>query len=115
MQISDNMIARGKVPLSTEIANYLIRHYNERITLDDISKETFFSVAYCESEFQKAYGKSIIQYLIDLRISEAQKLLMETSLPCSVIANMVGFDDANYFSRVFKKRIGYSPLQYRSR
>lgn len=114
MQISDNMLVGSKVPLSTEIANYLIRNYSSRIALEDISKETYFSVAYCESEFRKAYGKSIINYLIDIRISEAKNLLSETSLPCSVIAKMVGFDDANYFSRVFKKRIGVSPLQYRA-
>ena len=96
-----------------EIANYLSRHYSEKLTLDDISRETFFSVAYCECEFRKAFGKSIINYLIDLRISEAKRLLTETSMSCSVIANMVGFDDANYFSRVFKKRIGLSPLRYR--
>ena len=114
MQISDNIMASSKIPLSTEIANYLIRHYSERISLDDISREMFFSVAYCESEFKKTYGKSIIHYLIDLRIAESKKLLTDTSLPCSVISEMVGFDDANYFSRVFKKRTGISPLKYRA-
>lgn len=114
MQISDNMMAGNKVPLSTIIANYLIQHYNSRVSLEEISKETYFSVAYCESEFKKVYGKSIIAYLIDLRISEAKNLLSETSLPCSVISDMVGFDDANYFSRIFKKRIGVSPIKYRA-
>ena len=59
------------------------------------------------------FEKSIIHYLIDLRISEAKNLLIETSMPCSVIAELVGFDDANYFSRIFKKRMGLSPLQFR--
>jgi YesN/AraC family two-component response regulator len=114
MQISDNMQKGGKTPIAITIANYLSCHYSEKITLEEISQETYFSVAYCESEFRKAFGKSIIHYLIDLRISEAKNLLMETSLPCSVIANMVGFEDANYFSRIFKQRIGFSPIQYRS-
>ncbi len=114
MQIFDNIMASSKTSLSTQISNYLICHYSERISLEDISKETFFSVAYCESEFRKAFGKSIINYLIDIRIAEAKKLLNDTSLPCSTISSMVGFDDASYFSRVFKKRIGCSPLKYRS-
>lgn len=114
LQLSDNLLSVSKPPLAVEIANYLSRHYRERITLEDISRETYFSVAYCESEFKKAYGKSIIHYLIDIRVSEAKALLVETSLSCSVIAEMVGFDDANYFSRIFKKRIGFSPLQYRN-
>lgn len=114
LQISDNDLNGSKTPLAMEIVNYLYRHFRERITLDQISQETYFSAAYCESEFRKAYGRSIIHFLIDLRISEAKTLLIETSMPCALIANMVGFDDANYFSRIFKKRIGLSPLQYRS-
>ena len=113
-QISDNLIAGNKTPLAIEIANYLANHYREKISLDDISNVTYFSVAYCESEFRKTFGKSIIHYLIDLRISEAKNLLIETSMPCSVIAELVGFDDANYFSRIFKKRMGISPLQFRA-
>lgn len=114
LQLADNILSTSKPPLATEISNYLSRHYRDRITLEDISRETYFSAAYCESEFKKAFGKSIIHYLIDIRISEAKALLVETSLSCSVIAEMVGFDDANYFSRIFKKRIGFSPLQYRN-
>lgn len=113
LQISDNVLSNNKPNLATKIADYLTNHYREKITLDDVSRDTFFSIAYCESEFRKAFGKSIVHYLIDIRISEAKTLLMETSLPSSTIASMVGFDDANYFSRVFKKRIGFSPLQYR--
>lgn len=113
LQISDNILSQSKPSLATEISNYLSRHYREKLTLEDISRETFFSIAYCECEFHKEFGQSIIHYLIDLRISEAKTMLTETSMPCSVIASMVGFDDANYFSRVFKKRIGLSPLKYR--
>ena len=114
LQISDNDLRNSRPPLPLEIASYLALHSRERITLEEISQKTYFSVAYCESEFRKAYGRSIIHYLIDLRITEAKNLLMETSMPCSVIARMVGFDDANYFSRIFKKRIGFSPLEYRA-
>ena len=114
LQITDNIMKSDKPNLANEIANYLNQHYHEKITLNDISQETFFSVAYCESEFRSAFGISIIQYLLDLRVSEAKKLLIETSMPCSVIAHMVGFDDANYFSRIFKKKIGFSPLQFRA-
>lgn len=113
-QISDNLMTGSKTPLAIEIANYLGRHYRERITLEEISNRTFFSVAYCESEFRKTFGKSIIHYLIDLRVSEAKNLLLETSMPCSVISELVGFEDANYFSRIFKKRTGSSPLQFRA-
>lgn len=114
LQIADNLSLNSVPPLASEIVAYLSRHFRERVTLEDISRETYFSTAYCESEFRKHMGSSIIQYLIDLRIVEAKKLLKETSMACSAIAAAVGFEDANYFSRIFKKRTGYSPLQYRA-
>ncbi len=114
LQISDNIAVNAEASVATQISAYLSRHYTEKLTLEDISREMFFSTAYCESEFRKATGRSIIQYLIDLRISEAKKLLKETSMSCAGIAAVVGFEDANYFSRIFKKRTGHSPLQYRA-
>lgn len=113
LQLADNAYDSYQSSLSSEIMYYINRHYSERITLGDISKATFYSAAYCENEFKKTTGKSIINYLIDVRISEAKKLLAESSMSCASIATAVGFDDANYFSRVFKKRTGYSPLRYR--
>lgn len=114
LQIYDNIAVSSTSQIATKIIEYISTHYREKITLNDICQFTYFSPAYCENEFRKAVGKSIIHYLIDMRISEAKKLLSETSLPCSTISGMVGFDDANYFSRVFKKRTGISPLKYRS-
>lgn len=113
IQITDNLYDSYTSPLSAEIISFISSHYTERITLNDISQATFYSAAYCENEFKKTTGKSIINYLIDVRISAAKKLLAESSMSCARIAAAVGFDDANYFSRIFKKRTGYSPLRYR--
>ena len=113
LQITDNLYDNYTSPLSAEIISFISSHYTERITLNDISQATFYSAAYCENEFKKTTGKSIINYLIDVRVSAAKKLLAESSMSCARIATAVGFDDANYFSRIFKKRTGYSPLKYR--
>lgn len=113
MQITDNLYDSYTSPLSAEIISFISSHYTKKITLNDISQATFYSAAYCENEFKKNTGKSIINYLIDVRINAAKKLLAESSMSCARIAAAVGFDDANYFSRIFKKRTGYSPLKYR--
>lgn len=113
MQITDNLHDSYTSPLSAEIISFISSHYTKKITLNDISQATFYSAAYCENEFKKTTGKSIINYLIDVRVNAAKKLLSESSMSCARIATAVGFDDANYFSRVFKKRTGYSPLKYR--
>ena len=113
LQITDNLYDSYTSPLSAEIISFISSHYTEKITLNDISQATFYSAAYCENEFKKTTGKSIINYLIDVRINAAKKLLAESSMSCARIAAAVGFDDANYFSRISKKRTGYSPIRYR--
>ena len=65
--------------------------------------------------FKKETGRSIIDFLIEERISESKKLLAEDSIPLATISELVGFDDYNYFSRVFKKRAGCTPSEYRKR
>lgn len=114
IQITDNLYDSYTSPLSAEIISFISSHYTEKITLNDISRATFYSSAYCENEFKKTTGKSIINYLIEVRINASKKLLTESSMSCAGIAAAVGFDDSNYFSRIFKKRTGYSPLQFRS-
>ncbi len=113
LQIIDNLNDSYTSPLSAEIISFISSHYTEKITLNDISQATFYSSAYCENEFKRTTGKSIINYLIDVRVNAAKKLLAESSMSCARIATAVGFEDANYFSRIFKKRTGYSPLRYR--
>lgn len=101
-------------PLTQKIMSHIHEHLSEKITLDDIGKLTFFSPIYCDTVFKRETGKSIIDYLLDKRIEEAKKLLLEGMLNLRQISEVVGFGDYNYFSRVFKKRTGYSPTSYRN-
>ncbi len=100
-------------PLTLKIMEYLHLHLAEKITLDDIGRLTFFSPIYCDTVFKREIGQSIIDYLLDRRIDEAKKLILEGSCSLQQIAELVGFRDYNYFSRVFKARSGYSPTAYR--
>ena len=105
--------ARSLHPLVRTIMKYVQDHLGEKITLEDIGQETFFSPIYCDALFKKETGRSIIDYVIEKRIDEAKRLLPEASYSLSAIAEMLGFRDYNYFSRVFKKRCGYTPSAYR--
>jgi AraC-like DNA-binding protein len=100
-------------PSVEKVLNYIKENRGEKITLAKIGETLHFSGVYCDSLFKKEVGKSIIDYLIDERIREAKSLIVETNLTVSEIAHSVGYDDANYFSRLFKKRTGYSPLRYK--
>lgn len=100
-------------PLTAKIVPYLQQNIAQHVTLADIGKLTFFSPVYCDTVFKKDMGVSIIDYLLGCRIAEAQKLLIEGTLPLAQIARQTGFGDSNYFSRVFKKRTGYTPTEYK--
>ena len=100
-------------PLTLKIMQYLQSNFSERITLDDIGRLTFFSPNYCENVFKRETGRSVIDYLLQIRMEAAKRLLSEGSLSLGAVAETVGFDDYNYFSRVFKKRTGYTPTEYK--
>ena len=63
--------------------------------------------------FKKRYGKSPVEYRNGIRINSATALLINTDLQVSEIATRCGFEDAYYFSRIFKKIVGVSPRKYR--
>ena len=101
-------------PLTEGILRYLHAHMAERITLEQIGREMHFSPVYCDTVFKRETGKSIVSYLLDLRMEEAKRLLLEDAYSIRRIAKQVGFEDHNYFSRTFKKRVGYTPTRYRN-
>lgn len=99
--------------LTLQIINYLHENIKSKITLHDIGQLTFFSPGYCEAIFKRDTGKSINDYLIDIRISEAKRLLAGSTRTLVNISELVGFEDYNYFSRIFKMRTGIPPRKYR--
>lgn len=113
-QLSVNLSMVRFNPLTTQIKNYIASHLNEQISLEQIGKATFFSPAYCSMVFRRETGKSIIDYIIDEKVQEAKKLIIE-GVPLKQVSEMLGFSDYNYFSRTFKKRVSYTPVQYKKR
>ena len=101
-------------PLTAKIKRYIKVHIAEKITLQKVSEETYFSPFYCETVFKRETGHSIIEYVMQYRVEEAQKLLLEGAFSLKNIAEAVGFEDYNYFARVFKKITGRTPREYRN-
>ena len=112
LSLKENIRERLMPPLVNKIIEYLHTNIAKKITLADIGNYTFFSPVYCDTVFKRETGRSIIDYLLDMRVEEAKRLLIEGDLPLKKIADAVGIGDYNYFSRIFKKRTGYTPVQY---
>lgn len=95
------------------VKSYLDEHYTEKISLDDLSSRFFIDKFYLSKIFKDAYGTTINAYVLSRRITEAKKLLRFTDMSIDEIGSRVGMNDANYFSRSFKKLEGISPSEYK--
>ena len=98
------------------VEQYLLINYNREITIDDLAKLSNYSVTWLNSRFKERFGTTPIQYLTQVRILKAQKLLCMTEgaqMNVTEIGYAVGYKDSLYFSKVFKKLTGFSPKQYR--
>lgn len=98
----------------TQIKNYLDANYAEDISLDTLAALTHMNKYYMAHAFTKYAGCSPISYLLEKRIQEAKSLLESTNYSIAQISNMLGFSSQSYFSQVFKKAAGRTPVQYRS-
>ena len=78
-----------------------------------LAKEFKVTPGHMTRTFRMIVGISPLEYVHRLRLEEAYRLLSDTSMNVSEAASEVGFDDANYFSRLFRKKMGISPCQIR--
>jgi transcriptional regulator GlxA family with amidase domain len=85
----------------------------EKLTLSGIAKEVKLSASHFSLLFRKKTGYAPMEYFIHLRIQKACQLLDSTTYRVSEISEMTGYDDQYYFSRIFKKVMGVSPVNYR--
>ena len=99
--------------LVLNIISYLKENFKESITLDSLSKRFSVSKATLIYNFNKYLHSSPVDYLINIRIQQAKSALTETNSNISEIAENCGFSNANYFSLMFKRRVGISPANYR--
>lgn len=90
-------------------------HYGVRSPVAAMAARSGLPERSFERRFRKATGMSPLEYVHTLRLEEAKQLLEATSLPVEAIAGECGYEDAGYFSRLFSRRVGLSPLQYRRR
>ena len=101
--------------IGNRIKKYIDDHYFEELTLDNIGSKLHISPSYLCNVFKKTTGYPPIQYIMNRRIGKAQSLLIGTDYNITEIAYMVGYADSNYFSSIFTKTVGMSPLKYRKR
>ena len=93
---------------------YLEMNYAHKITLSEVAEKTYVSQWHLSKLLNRHLGQNFSEILNNIRIKEARKLLLDSSLRIGDVAEKVGFLDMAHFSRVFKKSIGISANEYRN-
>ena len=92
--------------------NYATNHFREDINITELAKQYGFSPNYFSKLFKTIINKTPKEYLINVRLDEAKKLLKLGLYTVSEVCTMVGYDDLHYFSRLFKQKEGISPALF---
>lgn len=95
------------------VRKYLEDNYMFDLSLDSVGEILHISPAYLSAQFKKYQKMNFLDCLTELRINAAKELLADPFRSSAEVASMVGYEDASYFARAFKKRTGMTPTQYR--
>lgn len=97
----------------SRVYKYIDENYLRNIGLSEIAEQCFVNKFYLSHLFTKSEGIPIGKYIMQKKINDSKRLLSETELPISEIADQCGFNDIGYFSRTFKQFTQSTPLQFR--
>ena len=92
---------------------YFTEHYNRNICIEEYAKEHHMSTSWFIRNFKQYTGITPMQYILSIRIYNAEILLQNEHYNITEISNIIGYDNPLYFSRIFKKIKGISPSEYR--
>ncbi len=103
---------KEKKTLVNNIIYYLEKHHTEEVSLETLSETMYISPTYISRVFKEETGNSPINYLINIRLNRAKEMLETNQVTVKEAAETVGYQDAYYFSKLFKKHYGKSPSEF---
>ncbi len=98
-----------------QILAYIRKNYASQITLEQIAQQVGLARSTCCREFKKQMGCTLFEYILNVRLQEASRLLLTSNLSITEIALCCGFNNGSYFTKEFKKKTGFSPSVYRQK
>lgn len=97
------------------VVDYIERNIKKGISLEDVANHVNISTYYLSKIFKKEMGVNFITYITDRKMELAKEMLTTTDVPVLNIALDLAYNEANYFSKAFKKKTGYTPSEYREK
>ena len=105
---------QGDNPAIKKVCDYINSNLSKDISLEQMAEYANVSSFYLSRLFKEEKGITFINFLTDRRLEKSRELLNDTSLSIKEITAAIGYNDQNYFSRLFKSKYGLSPTEYRS-
>ena len=93
---------------------FIVRNIRRGVSLDEAAEYANMSSCYFSKLFKRMTGKNYITYVTDSRIEMAKRMLVDTEMPVINIAYELSYNETNYFSKAFKKKVGVTPSEYRT-
>lgn len=109
----DGLIKCKRSMLSVKIEQYIIENISQKIYIDELCEHFNISRNALYELFYKEFGTAINDYIITKRIEYAKEYLRDSDKSIAEISNLCGFNDYNYFIRIFKSKCNTTPLKYR--
>ena len=96
-----------------QAVTYVEQHYNDRISIENLSMEVGLSIRKLQAGLKVRAGCTLHEYLLQVRITNAKRMLLDTCLPLKAISKAVGFRTGSHFGEVFKSIAGMTPNEFR--
>ncbi len=105
--------AKATLTLYRQTERYIEQNYRKKISLDDIARDVHANRSYLSRLYKEKTGMNLFDRILQKRIEAAKDFLLHTDMKTYEISDAVGFEDAGYFSKVFKKQTGVSPKEFK--
>lgn len=104
---------RPKDDVIGTVKRYVREHIQEDIYIADLAGQVFLNEQYLMRTFKKTTGMSILEFITNERLWLAKELLINTNYPINRVADMVGYGNYSYFTKIFKRNVGKTPQAFR--
>jgi two-component system response regulator YesN len=98
-----------------QVCSCVLENIDGGLSLKTISEQLYINKSHISEVFKQKTGMQFIEYLTAVKMERAKKVITDSKLKTYEIADMLGFKDIEYFSKLFKKYIGCSPTEYRQK
>jgi two-component system response regulator YesN len=105
--------SKGRIIFDVE--RYILENYDKNLTVQEIADKVFVTPNYLSHLYKQKTGRTINQFIMDVKMKKSRKLITETNMRLSEISKKLGFSNQNYFTKIFTKHFGVTPSTFRNK